>query len=51
MLSLDEAAQFLNISKPTLYRLLGQGAVKGLKAGKQWRFRRADLRAYMERGA
>lgn len=49
MLSLDEAAQFLNISKPTLYRLLGQGAVKGLKAGKQWRFRRADLRAYMER--
>jgi len=50
LLSLDEAVRFLGTSKPTLYRLLGQDEIKGLKVGRQWRFRRADLVAYMERG-
>jgi len=50
LLSLDEAVKFLGTSKPTLYRLLGQDEIKGLKVGRQWRFRRADLTAYMERG-
>ena len=50
LLSLDEAVKFLGTSKPTLYRLLGQDEIKGLKVGRQWRFRRADLIAYMERG-
>ena len=50
LLSLDEAVRFLGTSKPTLYRLLGQDEIKGLKVGRQWRFRRADLTAYMERG-
>ena len=49
LLSLDEAVKFLGTSKPTLYRLLGQDEIKGLKVGRQWRFRRADLIAYMER--
>ena len=47
--TLDEAVQFLGTSKPTLYRLLSQGDLKGLKVGRQWRFRKADLIAYMER--
>ena len=50
LLSLDEAVKFLGTSKPTLYRLLGQDEIKGLKVGRQWRFRKADLIAYMERG-
>ena len=50
LLTLDEAVKFLGTSKPTLYRLLGQDEIKGLKVGRQWRFRRADLTAYMERG-
>lgn len=49
ILSFDEAMEFLGTSQPTLYRLLKQGAVQGLKVGRQWRFRRADLVAYMER--
>ncbi len=49
MLTLDEAVQFLGTSRPTLYRLLSQGDIKGLKVGRQWRFRRPDLVAYMER--
>ncbi len=50
LLSLDEAVKFLGTSKPTLYRLLGQDEIKGLKVGRQWRFRKTDLVAYMERG-
>src|SRR5579871_4492056 len=49
LLTLEEAVQFLGTSKPTLYRWLAQGEVKGLKVGKQWRFRRGDLVAYLER--
>src|SRR5690349_12758942 len=48
LLPIEEAARVLGVSKPTLYRLVSQGAVRGLKAGKQWRFRREDLRAYLE---
>ena len=50
LLSLEAAAEFLCVSKSTLYRLLGQGKLHGMKAGKQWRFRKEDLVAYMQRG-
>lgn len=48
LLPMEEAARVLGVSKPTLYRLVSQGTVRGLKAGKQWRFRREDLTAYLE---
>jgi type IV pilus assembly protein PilB len=48
-LNFEEALKFLGTSKPTLYRLLSQGRIKGLKVGRQWRFRREDLIAHMER--
>ena len=51
LLTLDEAVKFLGTSKPTLYRLLGQDEIKSLKVGRQWRFRKTDLVAYMERGS
>jgi len=50
VLSLGEAAAFLYVSKSTVYRLLNQGKLRGMKAGKQWRFRKEDLLAYMQRG-
>ncbi|HLV82030.1 MAG TPA: ATPase, T2SS/T4P/T4SS family [Chthonomonadaceae bacterium] len=50
LLTLDEAVQFLGTSRPTLYRLLRQGDLSGLKVGKQWRFHKSDLLAYMTRG-
>src|SRR5438067_5427777 len=49
LLTLNEAVEFLRTSKPTMYRWLERGDVKGLKVGKQWRFRKRDLLAYMER--
>ncbi len=49
LLTLEEAVQFLGTSKPTVYRSLANGELRGLKVGRQWRFRRSDLTAYMER--
>lgn len=50
LLSLEDAAEFLCVSKSTMYRLLDQRKLAGMKAGKQWRFRKADLLTYMQRG-
>ncbi|MCW3062084.1 MAG: hypothetical protein JWQ02_3905, partial [Capsulimonas sp.] len=50
LLTFDEALQVLGTSRPTLYRLLSAGDVRGLKVGRQWRFRRSDLHLYMDRG-
>lgn len=49
LLSAEEARHFLGVSRTTMHRLLSAGELKGLKAGGQWRFRREDLTAYMER--
>lgn len=48
-LTLEEAVLFLGTSKPTLYRWLATEEIKGYKAGKKWRFRKADLIAYLQR--
>lgn len=50
LLTLDEAAEYLSVSKPTLYRMLDRGDVKASKVGRQWRFRQSDLDTYLARG-
>jgi len=47
VLDLKAAADFLKVSKPTFYRWLAQGKIKGFKAGTQWRFYRADLENFL----
>jgi len=47
VLDLKAAADFLKVSKPTFYRWLAQGKIKGHKAGNQWRFYRADLEHFL----
>ena len=47
ILDMAQAAELLNTSKPTLYRWLGDGTIKGFKAGGQWRFYRKDLIAFL----
>lgn len=48
ILTLDEAVIFLKTSKPTFYRWLGLGKIKGFKMGREWRFYKSDLISYME---
>ena len=50
LFTMEEAAEFLGTSKPTLYRLLDAKKIKGRKVGNQWRFLKADLQAYLDRG-
>ena len=50
LVSLEDAAELLCVSKSTLYRMLEREEVKGSKVGRQWRFRTSDLQAYLDRG-
>lgn len=40
VLTIEELAAYLKISKSTLYKLVQKGEVPGQKVGKHWRFRR-----------
>lgn len=48
LLDLDQAVAFLSTTRPTFYRWLRTGRVKGLKVGRQWRFRKEDLERYLK---
>ena len=50
LLTLNETLALLSISKQTLYRMLDRGELTSTKVGRQRRFRRADLQAYLARG-
>jgi excisionase family DNA binding protein len=45
---MDEAIAMLKTTRPTFYRWLRQGKLKGMKVGRQWRFRAEDLRRFLE---
>ncbi len=43
VLTPEEAAAYLRVNPQTVYRLLRAGKCPGVKIGRQWRIRRADL--------
>lgn len=49
--SLEEAADFLRISKPTMGKLIREGKVRAAKAGRDWRITRAALDEFLAGGA
>lgn len=42
-----EVCKYLNISRKTFFRLLKVGRISGVRVGRQWRFRKADLDRYL----
>lgn len=50
VLTLAQAAEFLQLSTRTLTKLAIAGTVPGRKVGSQWRFLRSDLEAYVHGG-
>jgi excisionase family DNA binding protein len=40
VLTIEDLAEYLKISKSTLYKLAQEGAVPGQKVGRHWRFHR-----------
>ena len=54
LLTLDDVAQLLKVSKRTVFRLLDQGEIQGIQMGgkgkgRPWRFEPAEISTYLER--
>lgn len=47
LLTPEEAARYLRVNPQTVYRLLRGGRCPGVKIGRQWRIRKADLDAHL----
>jgi excisionase family DNA binding protein len=47
VLTIEELAAYLKISKSTLYKLVQNGEIPGQKVGKHWRFRRDIIDRWM----
>ena len=50
LLTIDEAAEFLNLSKPTLYRLVSERNIPHSKKGKRLYFSKERLTEWVESG-
>lgn len=42
-LTVDQIAQHLKLSKPTIFRFLEKGKIPAHKVGKQWRFKASEV--------
>jgi excisionase family DNA binding protein len=49
LLTAEQACRVLNVSRPTLYRLMGDGALRSLRVRGRRMFRRADLERFVAR--
>jgi len=50
LLTINEAAEYLNVERSTLYRLMRQGELTpSARVGRRWRFRLEELDAYLKR--
>jgi excisionase family DNA binding protein len=49
LLSINEVAELLGISRPTVYALIRRGGLVPIRVGERIRFDPADIRAYLER--
>ena len=49
VLTIDELAEYLKISKSTLYKLAQEGVLPGQKVGKHWRFHKDAIDDWLAR--
>lgn len=48
ILNLDEIAEYLRVSNQTVYNMIRAGRIRAYKVGREWRFLRADIMAYLD---
>ncbi len=48
LLGMQQAIELLKTSRPTFYRWVRQGRIKGHKVGRQWRFYREDVERFLK---
>ncbi len=49
LMTLQEVADYLRLSRDTVYRLASSGRLPASKVGSQWRFRKADVDLWLDR--
>ena len=49
LLTIDQLASVLAVSRPTVFRLLRRGELNAIRIGNRRRFRLEDVEAYIER--
>jgi excisionase family DNA binding protein len=47
LLTLDEIAAFLAVSRDTVYRMAQRGKIPAVKVGNQWRFVKTEVTAWL----
>ena len=50
IMTIEELAEYLKISRSTLYKLLQDGKLPGQKIGKRWRFHKDAIDAWVTHG-
>lgn len=50
VMTIDELAVYLKLSKSTLYKLAQEGKVPGQKVGKHWRFHKETVDRWLGEG-
>ena len=48
-LTTDEVLEYLQVNRRTVYRLIKAGKIPAVRVGRQWRFRKTDIDAWLER--
>ncbi len=49
LLTIEELASYLKISKHTLYKMVEKGKIPALKVANQWRFKKEDISMWLEK--
>ncbi|QKK08442.1 MAG: helix-turn-helix domain-containing protein [Planctomycetota bacterium] len=50
VMTIDDLARYLQLSKSSLYKLAQDGRVPGQKVGRHWRFHKAAIDAWLTKG-
>jgi excisionase family DNA binding protein len=50
-MTISDLAEYLQVSKSSLYKLVQKGSVPGRKVGKHWRFSRALIDGWLTGGS
>ena len=51
LMTVEELANYLRVTKKTIYRLLEQGNIPAMKVGRQFRFNKASIDKWMQRNS
>lgn len=51
LLTLEQVAEYLNVDKFTVYRLLSEKQLPGFKVGNQWRFKKKLIENWLKKNS